>query len=110
MKVTPIKTRTVVPNKDKNLFEILDAYLLRLKEHTVVAVTSKIVSICEGRIKPLEEDKKDSIIIQEAQWYLPRTSSKYNVLLTIKGNSMNFSSGVDESNAGGYFVLWPKDS
>lgn len=109
MKVTPIKTRTVIPNKDKDLFIILDRYLPRLRERTVVAVTSKIVAICEGRIKPLEEDKKDEIIVKEARWYLPRTSSKYNVLLTIKGNAMNFSSGVDESNAGGYFVLWPKD-
>lgn len=109
MTVTPIKTRTIIPNKDRNLFEVLDRYLPHLKERTIVAVTSKIVSICEGRIEPLEEDKKDSIIIREAQWYLPRTSSKYNVLLTIKGNTMNFSSGVDESNAGGYFVLWPRD-
>lgn len=109
MIVTPIETRTIIPNKDRDLFEILDRYLPRLKEKTVVAVTSKIVAICEGRIEPLQADKKDAIIIREAQWYLPRTSSKYNVLLTIKGNAMNFSSGVDESNAGGHFVLWPKD-
>jgi dihydrofolate synthase / folylpolyglutamate synthase len=109
MKVTAIKTKVIVPNKDRDLFAILDAYLPRLKERTVVAVTSKIVSICEGRIEPLEESKKDAIIIREAEWYLPRTSSKYNVLLTVKRNAMNFSSGVDESNAGGYFVLWPKD-
>ena len=109
MRVTPVKTRTIVPNKDKDLFAILDRYLPPLKERTVVAVTSKIVAICEGRIQPLEEDKKDELIIREAQWYLPRSSSKYNVLLTIKRNVMNFSSGVDESNAGGYFVLWPKD-
>jgi F420-0:gamma-glutamyl ligase len=31
------------------------------------------------------------------------------VVLTVKGNAISFSSGVDESNAGGYFVLWPKD-
>lgn len=108
MQVTSIKTRKVTA-QDRDLFSILDAYLPFLKENTVVAVTSKIVSLCEGRTLPLEEEKKDSIIIKEAEWYMSRSSSKYNVLLTIKNGVMNFSSGVDESNSGGVFVLWPKD-
>ena len=109
MKICAIKTKKVVPGKDKSIFDILERYLPRLKEKTVVAVTSKVVAICEGRIIPFDEKKKDSIIKSEADWYLPRTSHKYNVMLTIKGSAMSFSSGVDESNAKGYFVLWPKD-
>ena len=109
MKICAIKTKKVVPGVDKSIFDILERYLPRLKEKTVVAVTSKVVAICEGRIIPFDERKKDSIIKSEADWYLPRTSHKYNVMLTIKGNAMSFSSGVDESNAKGYFVLWPKN-
>jgi len=108
MKVTPVKTKKITP-KDADILEILDRYLLRLKDKSVVAVTSKIVGITEGNVVKIREGDKDKIIIQEAEYYLPRSSSKYNVMLTIKGNAMNFSSGVDESNSGGYYVLWPKD-
>tara|TARA_Y100000310_G_scaffold237617_1_gene240911 strand:+ start:1137 stop:1886 length:750 start_codon:yes stop_codon:yes gene_type:complete len=108
MKVTPIKTKKIT-QKDTNILEILDRYLPKLKDKSVVAITSKIVAICEGRLVSLAENRKDEIIVKEAEYYLPRTSSKYNVMLTIKGNAVNFSSGVDESNTGGYYVLWPKD-
>ena len=108
MKVTSIKTKKITP-KDTDILKILDRYLLRLKDKSVVAVTSKIVAIVEGNVVKISEGDKDKIIIQEAEYYLPRSSSKYNVLLTIKGNAINFSSGVDESNSGGYYVLWPKD-
>lgn len=108
MKVTAQKTKKITP-KDTDIFMILDRYLLRLKDRSVVAVTSKIVSITEGSVVKMSEGDKDKLIIQEAEYYLPRTSSKYNIILTIKGNAINFSSGVDESNSNGYYVLWPKD-
>ena len=106
--MTSIKTKKITP-KDTDILKILDRYLLRLKDKSVVAVTSKIVAIVEGNVVKISEGDKDKIIIQEAEYYLARSSSKYNVLLTIKGNAINFSSGVDESNSGGYYVLWPKD-
>ena len=110
MRVVSVKTHKIT-KKDTNILAILDAYLPRLKERTVVAVTSKIVAICEGRMVPFESaQQKDEIIRQEAELYLPRSSSKYNVLLTIKGGGVIFSSGVDESNSKGNLVLWPKDS
>jgi len=107
--VTAFKTKKITP-RDTNIFKILDRYLPRLKDKSVVAVTSKIVAIVEGNVVKISEGDKDKIIIQEAEYYLPRSSSKYNVLLTIKENAINFSSGVDESNSKGYYVLWPKDS
>ena len=109
MKVTPIKTKKIT-QKDTDILKILDRYILRLKDKSVIAVTSKIVSICEGRAVPIHATDKHTLIIKEAEYYLPRSSSKYNVLLTIKGNSLNFSSGVDESNNKGYYTLWPEDS
>lgn len=116
MKVTPIKTRKIISGRNNNLFEVLDSYLPRLQEKSIVAVTSKIVAICEGRVVPVPADEKEKdmlknkLIIQESERYLPRTSNKYNVMLTVKGNAVSFSSGIDESNAAGFFVLWPEDS
>lgn len=110
MRVIPVKTHRIEPGKDINILAVLDRHLPLLKEKTVVAVTSKIVALCQGNILPLDPAKKDQIIIQESEYYLPRTSSKYDVIITIKGNVICFSSGVDESNSAGYFVLWPKDS
>jgi dihydrofolate synthase / folylpolyglutamate synthase len=108
MKVTSVKTKKITL-KDTDILEILDRYLPLLKDKSVVAVTSKIVALCEGRVAPEQGTDKDDLIIKEAEYYLPRSSSKYDVMLTIKRNAMNFSSGVDESNVKGYFVLWPKD-
>lgn len=108
MKIRAIKTHKIT-RKDTDILAIIDAYVKEMPENSILAVTSKIVSLCEGRTLPLQEGKKKSIIIKEAEWYLPRSSSKYNVVLTIKNGVINFSSGVDESNSGGMFVLWPKD-
>ena len=108
MKVTSLRTKKITP-KTTDILEILDRYILKLKDKSVVAVTSKIVALCEGRVVPEDRVDKDTLIIKEAEYYLPRSSSKYDVFLTIKGNAINFSSGVDESNVKGHFVLWPRD-
>ena len=47
MKVIPVKTQKVVPGIDRDILNVLDQYLPSLTEGTVVAVTSKIVAICE---------------------------------------------------------------
>lgn len=109
MVVKPIKTHKVVPGKDTNLYVILDRHLPRLKEGSVVAVTSKIVAICEGRFVKIGEADKDKLIEQEAEYYLPRKLNKYGVMLTIKQNVLAPSAGIDESNARGHYVLWPSD-
>ena len=108
MKVTAVKTKKITPI-DTDIVKILDRYLLRLQDKSVIAITSKIVGIVGGNVVKIREGDKDKIIIKEAEYYLPRTSSKYNIILTIKGNAINFSSGVDESNSKGHYVLWPKD-
>ncbi len=108
MKVTSIKTHKIT-QKNINIFFVLDKYLPKLPEKSVVAVTSKIVSICEGRMVKMGTVDKDELIRQEAQFYLPRESSKYNVSLTIARNILAASAGIDESNGNGYYVLWPKN-
>jgi putative folate metabolism gamma-glutamate ligase len=110
MKVTPIKTEKILPHSI-SLFEVLDKYITDLNEKSVVAVTSKIVAICEGRVvKKISEEQKDELAKQEADYYLPKEVNRYgSFIVTINRNLMVMSAGVDESNGNGYYILWPKD-
>jgi F420-0:gamma-glutamyl ligase len=81
-----------------------------LTEGSVLAVTSKIVSVTEGRIVPMTSVDKDELIKQESQYYLPRNLSRYDVSFTITHHILAPSAGVDESNGDGNYVLWPKDA
>lgn len=108
MIVKAIKTRKFLPPKD-NLWELLSS-IKSFKESSVVAVTSKVVSIGEGRCMKLDETTKDELAIKEADLYIPRKLSPGGwILHTIKNNMLIASSGVDESNGAGYFILWPKN-
>lgn len=108
MIVTPIKTKKIT-TEDKDLFKILDQNLTEVKEGSIVAITSKIVAICEGRVVKIGEVDKDKLISNESQYYLPRDENPYNVSLTITSNNLIAGAGIDESNGAGYFVLWPED-
>lgn len=91
------------------LFEVIDKYIKEIEDESILVITSKIISICEGRVIAVGEIDKDKLIQEEAEWFLPRASSKHNMSLTIKDSLILPSSGIDESNAGGYYVLWPRD-
>ena len=107
MKIFSIKTHKIRPYK-QNLFEILDKYLKSVKERSIIVITSKIVSICEGRVVKLEETDRKKLVEKEAEYFLPPDKNKYNVTLTIKGNLLIPTAGIDESNGNGDYILWPK--
>lgn len=109
MKVTPIKTHKVT-TRDKNILEVLDQYLPSLKEKMIVSVTSKIVAICEGRVVKIGDVDKDTLIAEEADYFLPRSENKYDVSLTIVKDNLIPTAGIDESNGDGHYILWPRDS
>lgn len=92
-----------------SLPEVLDMYLSEVKEGSVVAVTSKIVSVCEGRVVKMEDADKDELIQKECELYLPREKSKYGFSLTIKRGILVPTAGIDESNGNGSYILWPSD-
>ncbi|MGH7246025.1 MAG: coenzyme F420-0:L-glutamate ligase [Candidatus Levyibacteriota bacterium] len=108
MNIVAIKTHTITP-KDTDIFAVLDAYIKELPEKSVIAVTSKIVSITEGRVVKIGDKDKDELIAEESQYFLPRNKSKYQVSFTIAHNMLVPTAGIDESNGNGYFVLWPKN-
>ncbi len=109
MKISPIKTHKITID-DNDLFKVLNTYIVTLKENSVVAVTSKIVSICEGRVVPFDGTNKDELIAQEAEYYIPRKFNAYNITVTIANSMFGAAAGIDESNGNGYYILWPEDS
>lgn len=108
MNISTIKTAKIQPG-DFTLTEFLDAYVTELTEGSVVAIASKVVSICEGNVVPMNGVNKETLIEQETSHYLPATTNPYNVTLSITRNLLVAAGGIDESNAGNYYVLWPKD-
>ncbi len=108
MQVTAIKTPVIRP-KTHDIERLIAEYVPVFPEASVLAVTSKVLSLCEGNVVPIGQANKDEIIQSEAEFFLPRTNSKYDVYLTIKHNMLVPSAGVDESNTDGYYVMWPKD-
>jgi dihydrofolate synthase / folylpolyglutamate synthase len=108
MNVVPVHTRRVSAG-ELPLHDLLDEAIASLEPGAVVAITSKVVALCEGRVVDPAEIDKTELIEQEADLFLPRSSSRYNVSLTIRRNILIPSAGVDESNAGGKIVLWPAD-
>jgi len=108
MKVTTYKTKKIVPG-DK-LFAILDESLPQLNENDVVVITSKIMAICQGRVvKNDGKITKHDLMVKEADYYLPEEYVNYGIYMTIKNNFVVASAGIDESNGGGYFILWPEN-
>jgi dihydrofolate synthase / folylpolyglutamate synthase len=109
MIVRAIKTRPLIPPKD-DLLSVIKESVFGLKEKSIIIVTSKVVAIWQGRcIKISDVKEKDELIKKEADFYIDRDGSQPgNVMLTIKDNLLIPTSGIDESNANGYYVLWPE--
>lgn len=108
MKITAIKTRKIVTN-DRSIFEIIDESLPVIENGSIIAITSKIVSICEGNVVPINAISKEDLIVRESHKYLPATLSKYGHHFTITNNTLIPTAGIDESNGEGYYILWPKN-
>lgn len=104
----PIKTRTVHPPKD-DIQDIIDS--LDAKDGDIVFITSKILGIAEGRTAKVSQIKKEDLIQREAERYLPYVNSTgdFHVNLTVTQNILIPAAGIDESNADGYYIMWPKD-
>lgn len=108
MKITSIKTDKIVPG-GPNIYAILDKFVTDLPERSILAVTSKIVSICENNVVPMDQTTKKELAEREADYSLPSRPNKYGQIIRIKNGILCCSSGVDGSNSNGYYVLWPRD-
>ena len=106
MVIKTIKTHKITI-KDNNLFKILDKYVKKLNEGSILVIASKIVAITQGRVVNPAEVDVDMLIKKEADLFIPKELHKNKLFITIKNNILTFSAGIDESNGNGYLVLWP---
>ncbi len=110
MLIQTLKTRVLVPPKD-DLLNAIEESIKTLPEKSIVVIAAKAVSIWKGRCVPKQNYKdKDELVMQEADMYLPRSFIPGAwVMHTIKNNLFVPSAGVDESNANGFYILWPQN-
>lgn len=105
MIVRPVKTNIFSENEDLAAFII--KYISKVKEGTVLAVTSKIVALSEGRTVVIKnEQEKEKIIKSESEWAIQTLPEWW---LTIRDGMFTINAGIDKSNADGKIVMLPKD-
>ncbi len=107
MHIQAIKTHIIQPGE--LLEDILDRHLLSIPEQTILIITSKIISICQGRVLSKTSVSKEALIKQEADAIAQTGENPYGLYLTIKNNILIPSAGIDESNGDDIYILYPKD-
>jgi F420-0:gamma-glutamyl ligase len=113
MKVSALKTNPVYAGDD--IFDLIDEAMEQIDEtieleNSVIAVTSKVVGLCESRVLDLAPHQtKHNIVIQESDYYLDPSKSQYSLMLTIKDNMLAVNAGIDESNVASGIVLFPEN-
>lgn len=105
MKIKVYKTK--IFKEGNNLLDFITSSVRRLSDGDIIVVTSKIVSLSEGRVLPMGDDKYIEKIIKKESKFAIKT--KY-VWLTIKDDMVLASAGIDKSNADGKIILLPRDS
>ena len=109
MIVTAIKTRKVVPGAT-SIIQILDEAIQTVKERSVLVITSKVVSICENSVLPIEGTDRDELLKKESElFFVDKRRGEHRYNFTIKQHTLIPASGVDVSNGNGYYILWPKN-
>ncbi len=106
MKIKPIKTRVFKENED--IVDFILANIPKLKNGSILAVTSKIVALAEGRVVKIKNRKeKERLIRAESEWQLKAFPGWW---LTVRDGTVVVNAGLDDSNADGKTILLPKDS
>ena len=102
MKVQPVKTR--IFREDEDLVPFVTKHIRRIRNGSVLVVSSKLVSLSEGRTAPLSQFAK--LVKKESEW----AKKTAKVWLTEKDGMPMANAGIDESNGNGKLILLPKDS
>ncbi|OGG02416.1 hypothetical protein A2Z33_05135 [Candidatus Gottesmanbacteria bacterium RBG_16_52_11] len=109
MQIEPIRTGIILPG---DLMEgIINRFVTGMPDRSILAVTSKIVSLTENRIAPAgRREDKINLAKREADYYIDTPSSRrFGLVLTVKSNILIPNAGIDESNGNGSYILWPDD-
>src|SRR5512141_1969058 len=109
MTIRAIKTGKITAGAS-SVTNILDTALRTFTDRSILVITSKIVSICEGRVVAESDARKKDLIEKEAEMIMPSKTAAFDIVLTIKNNILIPTAGIDQSNGNGYYILWPEDS
>ncbi len=105
MKISSVRTDIFPEGGD--LMGFIAVHIRRLKENSILIVTSKIVALAERRTANyIDEQAKERLIRAESELAIP---TEY-CWLTVKDGIVMASAGIDESNADGKLILLPRDS
>src|SRR3989344_6836775 len=106
MYIRPIKTQVFRINED--IVDFILANIPKLKNGSILAVTSKIVALAEGRVVKIKNKKeKEKLIRAESEWQLEAFPGWW---LTVRDGTVVVNAGLDDSNADGKTILLPRDS
>lgn len=109
MKINSYRTHKIIPQE--SIFKIIEHYIPAMPNKSILVITSKIISLCQNRVRRKEEvPDKFTLIQEEADLYLEGDySKKYGICLTIKNGILIPTAGIDESNSDGNYVLYPEN-
>lgn len=102
MQVKPLKTKLF--KEGDEIVPFILKHAPRIKNGSVLVLSSKIVSLSEGRTAPLRE--RERLIKKESE----KAKKTKMVWLTVNDGIVMANAGIDESNANGKLILLPKDS
>lgn len=108
LSLIPLRTGIFQPDHDLATFVSESLAVRPPREGEILAVTTKIVSLAEGRLVPRDSIDKKALIEREADVVLADLA--HNCTLTLIHGLMMISAGIDESNSPtGDYILYPKD-
>jgi dihydrofolate synthase / folylpolyglutamate synthase len=109
MLVTTIKTHKVKPKE--SVLNLLDRYITKLDEKSIVAIASKVISTCENNLISKNKIKnKKELVFKESERVFRSPIKQADFYLTLKNHRFIPNAGIDESNCQGVYMLLPKNS
>lgn len=95
LRVTPIRTEVFRVGQSLSEFLVKSLSSKSLTEGSILAITSKVISLSEGRLVPQSAESKENLIVAEADYDLGEMA--FGCRLTIKNGLFIPSAGIDES-------------
>lgn len=105
MKIQSVKTRHFRAPKD-SLDDLLKSIAPHIHEGSVVAISSKVLSICEGSCVTMASESFNDIATSQSDRVISYDGKKPT--LTRKSDMLTEYGGVDSSKSSGYYILLPK--
>lgn len=102
MQLNAVHTDIFMPGSDLPAF--IGHFVPQVAEHTVLAVSSKVVALWKNNTVPYQSTAQKEMLIKQQSVAALKTPLAW---LTLKDDMVMTNAGIDESNANGQLVLLP---